>query len=368
MISIQKIALQELEDFTSSTIFIDLKNKPISKARVKSYLNNPRANKKDIVLYMAFLNKELVGYRTIWTDFFYIENKKESFGWLSGSWVHLRQRRKGISTLLFNEILKDWGSKLMYTNYAEASKSLYDKTQNFCLLHRLEGTKYYVRFSFADILPKKKKLFNNIKVLWIIIDWFLNLFLDLLNVFKYSLKEYNFYVKINEPWNDSIIEFTDNFVGINLFQRGIKEFNWIQKYPWVLSEKIYEEDSKLYYFSSFAKEFNSKICTIYNNNNTLIGYLLLTIRDGHVKIPYAFFYKENTKEIVRFIINQCSEMHVKTIVIYNKVLENEVENQLFFITKKRFTQKYFITKELKKCFIKEQEIEVQPGDGDVVFT
>ena len=113
---------------------------------------------------MAFYENELVAYRTILSDAFFIEKKKVSFGWLSGNWVHAKYRRKGFSTLLFNEALKDWGSKLMYTNYAVASKLVYDKTNQFNLLYDLKGTKYFTRFCLADILPLKKKVFKSTKI------------------------------------------------------------------------------------------------------------------------------------------------------------------------------------------------------------
>lgn len=368
MISIQKIALEELEEFYNSKDFIKLKNKPISSARVQSYMHNPRANKKDIVLYLAFLKKELVGYRSIWGDTFYTGEQQVSFGWLSGSWVHPKHRRKGVSTLIFKEVAADWQHKLMYTNYAESSKSLYDKTNQFSALHRLEGVRFYIRFCLADILPKKKNIFKTFKIVWILLDGVFNLFLDVMLSFKVSQNENSVHVKVNEPWNTALLEFTDSFIHKNLFQRGRMEFNWIQKYPWVLSDKKAKAESKSYYFSCFSKQFESNRYSMYSKENILIGFLLISIRAGHMKIPYAYFYKENRKEVAAFIANQCLKNKLKTFVSYNETLNKEIQNQLSFITKKQFTQKYFMTNDLKKHFKSSQEIAIQSGDGDVIFT
>lgn len=368
MILIQKIALKELDSFINSKIYKELKNKPISKTRAVSYLKNPRANNKDVVLYLAFLNNQLVSYRTILADTFFIENKPTSFGWLSGNWVHKKHRRKGISTLLFNEVLKDWQGKLMYTNYAEASKLVYDKTKQFKTLQELKGTKFYTRFCLADILPTKNKVFKRTKLFWLVLDIVLNLFLDIKNLFKSKVKDASFYVKKDEKWKDSVLEFTNNFISKTLFQRSLKEFNWIHNYPWILKDKIAKEDSKQYHFSLYAKEFDSNMYTIYNTNNCLIGCLLLTVRNGHVKVPYAYFLKENTKEIAHFIVGKCAEMRVKTLVIYQKELEKELNNNLLVVTKKVFNQKYFMTNKLEKSLSQVAAIEIQSGDGDVVFT
>lgn len=368
MIFIKKISLEELEFFMNSNEFKNLKNKPISKARANSYLANPRANKKDTILFMAYNLEELVGYRTIWADTFFIENKKETFGWLSGSWVHPKYRRRGVSTLIFNEVLKEWKSKLMYTNYAETSKLLYDKTEQFNFLHGLNGVKYYMRFSLADILPKKRRIFQSTKLFWKFFDLLLNLFFDIRYFFINSKKETGFYVKKNAPWNAEVLLYINSFIKHNLFQRGEKEFNWIQKYPWILSDKRTKLDSKSYYFSLYAKQFESNIYTIYTTENKLIGFLLITIRDGHLKIPYAYFSKESTKEICNFLVNRCVKMRVKTIIIYNKHLEIQLNNKLSFIKKKAFTQKYFITKSLLNSMGESMNFQIQTGDGDVVFT
>ena len=368
MVSIKKIKLSELEEFVNSDFFKGLKNKPISKIRANSYTENPRANKNDFVLYMAFLENELVSYRTILSDIFFVEKKPFSFGWLSGNWVSEKHRRKGISTLLFKEVFKDWNGKLMYTNYAEASKFVYDKTNKFSLLKELKGTKYYMRFCLADILPKKRNVFKKIKPFLVFFDAFLNLILDFINLFKNQAKENDFRVILNEDWGNSILNFEDSFTSGNLFQRGEKEFNWIQKNPWILSDNYTKRASKEYHFSSYAKQFNSKLYTIYNNENSLVGFVFLTIRNGHVKIPYSHFLKKDHKKIAAFIVDNCKNIKAKTIVVYNNNLEKELNKKLPSIIKKEFLQKYFTTKELEKSLVNKENCKLQSGDGDVVFT
>ena len=159
MIKIIKIKLKNLLEFVESTTYQKFRNKPISILRVQSYINNTQANKEDVVLYMAFIDNELVGYRTILSDVFYDKNTKQKFGWLSGNWVHPKYRRKNISTKLFNEVIKDWDSRLMYSNYAEESKAVYDKTETFTTLKSLHGIRYYRRVCLADILPSKHVFF-----------------------------------------------------------------------------------------------------------------------------------------------------------------------------------------------------------------
>ena len=366
MVTIKKISLQELDSYVNSKEFVNLQNKPISKARVRSYINNPRAHKNDIVLFMAFKEHQIIGYRTVWADIFYNQEKKVSFGWLSGSWVHPEFRRKGVSTLIFNEVLKDWDYKLMYTNYSETSKLLYDKTTQFKLLYSLTGTRYYIRFSLADILPPKRRIFELTKRFWSFVDEVLNFIFDLRFTFKNQTNNKNIQVKVNEVWNEDIVVFLENFNN-NLFKRSEKEFQWIQSFPWILTSEEVKQENKSYFFSCYANQFESDFYTIYNKDQQLISCLMITIRDGHLKIPYSYSTNEYMNEISSFIVDICLQKKVKTIVVYNHELEEKLNQKLFFIKKKTFNQKYFVTNKLSSSILK-NTISIQTGDGDVVFT
>ena len=179
MITIQKIKLNELEEFVNSRKYLMLIDKPISLLRMKSYINNPNGNEDDIVLFMAFFNSDLVGYKTVFSDTFSYNYCKIKFGWLSGTWTHENYRRKGVSSLLLNEVFNDWKGKLMFTNYAEESKAVYDKTEKFTLIKSLEGYRHYIRFSLKELLPPKSDYFKkSIKALDLI-DISLNSIFDL---------------------------------------------------------------------------------------------------------------------------------------------------------------------------------------------
>lgn len=367
MITIQKIALKDLEHFFYSDFFKKLEFKPISEIRVKSYKNNPRARENDIILFMAFDKKAIVGYRTILSDSFMSGVKQKHFGWLSGSWVHPKHRRKGISTLLFNEVLKDWEGKLMYSNYAEASKRLYDKTNRFQLLYNLEGARFYMRFSLGEILPKKNNTFKKTKMVWKGVDLFLNSVFDVRRAF-FRNKKNDFIVKQDEKMNELIVAFIKNNGKNNLFDRGKLEFDWIRDFPWVLSNEAAKTESNHYYFSVYSKELQSNIFTLYDKNENLIAVLFIVIRDGDMKIPYAFFKDTNKELVSSFIVNKVKLYKINTITTYHKDIEKEFIKKLTFIYKKKFVQNFFSTKSLFNFMKDKENIVVQPGDGDSVFT
>jgi len=369
MIKIKKIALKELQQFIRSSMFKKFVNTPISLQRLASYRANPRAtNQEDHVLYMAFKNDELIGYRTLLIDAFFEEDKPIKFAWLSGSWVHPKYRRQGVSTRIFNDIYKDWEGRLMYTNYAVASKKLYDKTQQFTHAFPLLGTRYYTRFCSATLLPQKSLFFKRIRPLLSVTDAFFNLFLSLKpTAYKKNVAQ-NTYVKKNKELTKEALTFLAKFKTSELFKRDATIFNWIHQYPWIESTKSAKEAAKKYYFSLYAKQFSSSFHTFYTAENTVEAVLLVTIKDGALKIPYAYLNPTSIKRVAAFIIKISKKEKVKHLTIFNKALRKELEKTNFYLAKKSFEQHFFVSKKLLENHPSILDKKVQTGDGDVVFT
>ena len=363
MVKITKIKLHSLLDFIQSEQYLSFTDKPISLIRAKSYVENPNANKEDVVLYMAFFNKQLVGYRTILSDVFYSKNSKQKFGWLSGNWVHPKHRRKNISTILLNEVLKDWNKQLMYSNYAEASKAVYDKINLFAELTNLNGVRYYRRWSLADLLPPKNRFFKYLKPLLSLTDWIFNL------KFKpnYTQLIHQNNIQIIKHWDKEIQLFLSPFKKVELFKRNIETYQWIKNNPWIKTEEETKQESKKYYFSSYAKIFKSDFYVIKNSTNKIIAVLNISIKNKQLKIPYFYSLEEGVSLSKDFIVTLCSKYGINYVTIYDEML-NKIFIKEAFIKKKPFSQKYFITKDIAKNYPDLNTFSIQTGDGDSVFT
>lgn len=368
MFRIEKIQLSQLSDFTKTDSFKSLQNIPISSLRVESYINNPNALPNDTVLYMAFDAEELVGYRTIWRETYILsEETSNSFGWLSGNWVHEKYRRKGVSTQLFNEVYKDWEGELMYTNYAVNSKLLYDKTGHFQHIKELIGTRFYARFCLGDILITKHKVFLSCKGFLVFIDAMVNFIFDVRFYFSKE-KKITQTIKKNAAWGDKITSFLKDFKKGEFFKRDEDTYKWIQNFPWVKEGEKIKKESLNYYFSLYAKDYESNYYTFYNKQEEVTAVLWLSIKDGHLKIPYAYFEKQLLDEVVKFILNKCKEKRVKTMLVYHTGIAELLQQRMFYMTKKTFYQNFYATKNLKITAKDIKKKSIQSGDGDVVFT
>lgn len=357
MITITTIPLKDLLDFIHSEVFRQLENKPISMLRVQSYINNPNANQDDVVLYMAFKNSQLVGYRTIFKDVFC---GKEAFGWLSGNWVHPKHRRNNISTLLFQAVLKDWQGRLMYSNYAEASKALYDKTDEFSVLQELHGFRYYRRMCLTDILPSKHQLFKLLKPMLVVSDWMTNLIVDL----QFSKQKSKFNYNIIEHWNDELTLFLSHFKKHELFKRTPQTYAWISQFPWMQTDLKTKQWSKKYHFSSYAKVFQNNFYVLKDEQSKIIAIINISIRDQKLKVPYFYSLKQGVLPAKALILHLSKKHKINHLTIYHKELQ--FKNQFLF--KKKFTQKFFVSKGITQKHTKLHLKIIQTGDGDGVFT
>jgi hypothetical protein len=92
--------------------------------------------------------------------------------------------------------------------------------------------------------------------------------------------------------------------------------NCIKQYPWLI-ESGPTEESRRYHFSSVAHRFEN-ICVKITADGKLKGFLHLTIRDGHLKVPYAFFEKENLSDIVEYVYGIMLSQKLNMLTVFQK--------------------------------------------------
>jgi GNAT superfamily N-acetyltransferase len=363
----KKIRLCELDAFAKSTEYKQFDVIPISQNRINSYMNNPRANPNDFVLYLLFDNKLLVGFRTLLADTFTTNGKTEQFAWLSGSWVHPNYRRKGISSNLFKEVYNDWAGKVLYTNYAPNSKALYEKSKKFDQLVSKPGVRLYFSFHNAELLAPRHVVFTKIKCLLKASDTFLNtmsyplLWLQLKQTNKWR-KDFN----VSTMVSDEMLAFIDKNP-CSIFKRGNTEYEWIFKHPWVTEE---QNEKRFYPFSHYARQFHYNFLVKHDSQGLIQGLALLKIRDGHLTIPYYSGQTEYHTIFSKAIIGYAHFAKAKSLTLYHSPLIQDINKiRGIALLKKPMLQKYFISKTLKnKMNLGNQAILVQDGDGDCIFT
>jgi hypothetical protein len=174
MHEIKLIRVKELIGFIHSQDYSDAPVVPISIPRALSYTNNIRAHGDDIVIVLLYDGKQMIAYRCLYPDHLFYRGETIRFSWISGSWVHPNHRRLGLSMKILKHIVHDLRIPLLFSNYAQHSKALYDKSNDFTRVALLEGKRYYFRFAFFEVLPPRKTLYTKLKGLLYVLDHFLN--------------------------------------------------------------------------------------------------------------------------------------------------------------------------------------------------
>ena len=369
MIGIKSYNIDELIELVNSEEFNQWENIPISRHRALSYFKNPRINNEDKVLFIAFMGEKIVGYRTILSDYLFINDSKIKFGWLSGNWVHKKYRRKGISTSLVNEVNESWKSHLLTTNNAPTALAVNLKSALFDELYSINGIRFYFRLTLATLLPPKSTFFHRIKLLLRLIDLTFNIFNDLILLIKFlKYRKQNFefdFINNIDKETEEFIRSKEN----SIFIRQKEELEWIIQYPWVLNNIDKDVNNSKYHFSSTSKSFHVYNIKVYDKKENLVAFMMLKERDHKVDIPYLFYDELIKKDLPKIIYYLSLKLRAKYLSLYNKKLISFLKDKNGpFFYKKKIVRKYLATQEMKDLLKNYSSFNIQDGDGDCAFT
>lgn len=365
-IKIKKIKLSELLDFIHSVEYKKMIVKPISEVRAISYTKNPRAKLNTNAVYLAFLEDELVGFRSIFQDKIFILNKAFDFAWLSGSWVKKEFRRRGIASFLFNEVFKDWKGHLAYLNHIKSSSTiLYDKSEKFCTLFTKDGLRIYFKPAIYNLFSKRLPILKKIKFFVRFIEVFISICTAPYRylakyLWKNKLKE----ISISEVLNDEIKEFIDNNPA-SCFMRKSDEYKWIFDYGWIQKKA----ETICYPFSYKYKLLKINFLTTKDALGKINGLAIIKNYDGKVSVPY-FFTTKSAKILTYGIVQWVLSNAVNYATFFHPLLVNEL-HKIHFIAlwRKQRKEVIAISKIICEQFPKPlPTMSFQDGDGDCVFT
>jgi hypothetical protein len=364
---IEKKTIRELAALVDSGWLDRLAVLPISSLRAQSYINNPCADPEDTVLYLGYLDEALVAYRSMLVDRLTHGEGATKFAWHSGTWVREDCRRRGYSTMLQQEIERDWANKLCYTNYAPAAKLLMDRTGNYVCWQTLEGQRFYRRFCLAEILPARHTIFQKIKGVLKALDWLLNLFNDLRIQRGRHPEDIRGVTRILSP-DSKDLAFIQKCQSNASMRHEPAIWKWIYAYPWADKSAQSEEEQSRYYFTVWREDFQQSIYRFTNEQDEITGLLMLLIKDRKMKITYAFFEVVETEKITSCLKKAMAEGGVDTVTCFDPVLIKilaSIRPQFWY--HKPQSHKIFMHKKWHSTLNNPQSIPVLYGDGDVVF-
>ena len=363
MISIKRYTISELLSLTKSPTYTKMDAVPISRHRAKSYVQNPRANPDDVVLYLAYFNGEMVGYRTLLPDIVSIGNTTQRVAWLSGNWVKPGFRRKGIASLLFNEANSDWNGNMLYTNYALESKAVYDKTGQFKLIQSAKGVRLYLRPCFWSILSNRGKVFRLLKPLWLTADFILT-FINPLPLVARFLNVKGLQFENLHRADDELALIFEKATLTTPTQRKRQELDWIVDNPWLVSSPMGDRLGEKYFFSASPKRFEQYLVKVCRGDN-LLGFVIVNITDGAVSVPYLHCQSADTKVFAKLVAKYAMAIGGNRLTVYHAEVADAIKRLMPFALLSRVQYRnYFATDALANRL---KGVNFLEGDGDCAF-
>lgn len=364
---IKTLTASQLINFIVTDEFKKMPVIPISSHRALSHSVNPRLEPNDVVMILAYKQGNMVGYLGVLADRIFEKDNSFKCGWLSCMWVDPKLRGKGIAKQLLATAFSNWQNHILVTEFTPEAKALYDRSQNFDHLKSNSGLRCFMRFNLHEILPSKNPRLKPFTPLLKIGDGLGNL----VNKFRLLFKPINTGVlhwKKTEEIDADVANFIDQAQSNSFERRGVVELNWILKNPWLkVSQQTIE--SKKYHFSSVADKFKNLCFVARNPQSQPIAFLFLSIRNGHMKIPYAFFNETHSAEIAAKIYEVMLAEQVNMFTVFHPALVRHFsDSQTPFIYKRSIKRNYIIAKALSEHFHNKANIIIQDGDADCAFT
>jgi len=334
----------------------------MSPLRLASYLKNPRSEPSDIVLIELRRQGELIAYRTLLPDYF-ISSDKEivRFAWLSGNWVHPEFRRKGISTQLLHSAEKAWDGRLMYTNYAPASKAVYDRSASFRPVAVRKGKRFYLRAASEELLGKRMGGSSVFRIF----DRVINKFREE-NLYRFGQGEQvGCSIEKLDGFDDETRILLAKSREKSLFRREAAEFEWALDYPWITQKEV---PALEYHFSYKARSFENVLLKFKDVDTGSMGMLWLIIHNNVLSVPYVFVESEGifshmAAYILRIMISSGStHATLRCPELVNELLHFKRH----FLCIRNMPQHIFAHAKLEEQI--PDGLKIHDGDGDVMFT
>ena len=149
----------------------------ITAHRARSHAANPLLKADDIVMILAYLENEMVGYLGIMaynaTDY---QGNTRRFGWMTCLWVSPKARGQRLTERFFQEASKHWEGGLMSADYVPFTEKLYVRSGVFKKQpEQRKGLRLYVLSNLAHLLPPRGKAFAKTRPALKVVDSIINL-------------------------------------------------------------------------------------------------------------------------------------------------------------------------------------------------
>jgi len=363
---IAEIKVGELSDFVAGSLWQSLSPKPLTLLRAISQSKNPRALPEDMALIIAHEDNSLIALVGLLPDYLHgeaVQSASSNSCW----WVN-PEKGKHLAIPLFLKAFALCNQRMFMTDCTPHTLNILARTHWFDFPDTEPGIRGFLKFNLHEVIPAKFPVLRNLKFLLHLSDEFLNFAL-----IPYRQMRRNRFMKVAPKveyltaLNPELCLFMERHSENEFTRRSGKDLEWIIQHPWI-QEKTSNQSSAIveYPFSLFVDSFSQYFVHISDAGKT-IGLLFISVRDGHLKVPYAYSQEDEAERMVNAIYREAIVQKAVTLTVFNPVLMRRMSlGPHPFLFRKRVKRLIAISSQLSDLY--QDYPVIQDGDGDVAFT
>ncbi len=152
----------------------------------------------------------------------------------------------------------------------------------------------------------------------------------------------------------------------DLTRKGKADLNWMMMYPWILSAPLKDSAGKRYYFSSRSERFYYLGVKVFENNNEMVGFFMLKVRDDRMSVVYSYFESHHALSVTAAVVYHTLAMDVSILSLYDEQLVASFsELRCPYWSAKAVSRGFSLSKALADIPL--TDYRLHGGDGDLAF-
>jgi hypothetical protein len=343
---------------------------PITRHRTLSQVHNPRAQSDDVVLWVAKDEDRTIGYLGVVPDKIFCPTGEVRIGWLTGWWADPDARYRGTGLLLMSKALQFYRGQVGASDFTSDAERVYVACRQFRIVKELGGVSLLLALS-AEQLKRKRP--NLAKRWWPLARLGESTIRTIIAPRILAWKARN---KISPQYSIEYVNQIDASTAAwikscqaqELCRRGPDDFDWILRYPWVLSAPLNGTENQRYFFSATVRAFTFIAYKVLDRATArVVGFVLLNYNSGHLQVPYCYLNPSDADLVFRSIALHAIELKADRLTLFQpELIEAQRKIKLPSLQIRSVTRKWALGNPLVELL--PASYRFQPGDGDCVFT
>lgn len=369
MQEIRELYKKDIPQLMEDTAFWTHPFLAVSKHRLWSHYHNPTCADQDIVMLLAYIDGELVGYMGAYTDFIQLAGDKQKIAWLSTWWVHPKTKGTGIGRLLLDTMYEKQEGRIGISQFTASAKRVYDKSGYFVDLKSSPGIKAVLRSNLSFIIPTVLPKLQFLRPFLHFADATLNLAINMRLWFcqrriqkKYAAVSVD-YLPFPDP---EVRELIDTYGQRDIAHKSDAFFNWLKTYHWVYEAPLLANTKKeRYMFSMYDQSFGIYFVKI-KENERCVGFIVLQKRATTLKVLFTYFNAQKQGALVAAIVKQHAiQLNIREIICYDEAIVSDLAKSSLFLYKNKKIKQSIISSSFGSDDF--SAVRVNFGDGDCSF-